>query len=196
MFQFESGFIPRTSSFYRSPKKLSVMTHDEKYVASRAIHARAREMRGSFLNQVACIEQKMATLFLDYFCRDCPDKRKLFFDGILTASFFGLRAKKTILVRILKQDYPRYWEREKQNFKAFDDVTDFRNRLAHCILDVSEDALARPVADGVAFLDRDDCTPITDRDFNDYEVKANMLHSCLLDIERLLPYKETPLNPQ
>jgi hypothetical protein len=86
-----------------------------------------------------------------------------------------------------------YWEREKDHFKAFDEVADFRNRLAHCTLDVSNDALTRPVADGVAFVDRDDCTPITDRDFNDFEVKANMIYSCLHDIERLLPYKEVPL---
>ena len=168
------------------------MTHDEKHIASRAIHVRAREMRGSFLNTVACIERKIATLLLDYFCRDCPQKRKLFFDGIVTAPFFGLRAKKTMLTRILKQDYPRYWEREKDHFKAFDEVADFRNRLAHCTLDVSDDALTRPVADGVAFVDRDDCTPITDRDFNDFEVKANRIYSCVHDIERLLPYKEVP----
>ncbi len=169
------------------------MSYDEKYVAARAIHARAREMRGSFLNLVACIEKRMANLLTEYFCRDCPHKKKLFFDGIVTASFFGLRAKRNILVRILKQDYPRYWDREQEHFKEFDDVANFRNRLAHCVLDVSEEALTRPIAEGVAFVDRDDCSPITERDFNNLEVKANMILGCLTDIERLLPYKEVPL---
>lgn len=168
------------------------MTYDEKYFAAKAIHARAREMRGGFLNLVACIERKLATLLTDYFCRDCPQKRKLFFDGIVTASSFGLRAKKTILVRILKQDYPSYWDREKEHFRAFDEVAEFRNRLAHCTLDVSDLALQRPKTDGIAFVDRDDCTPISDTDFNEYEVKANMIFTCLSEIEQMLPYKETP----
>jgi len=147
-------------------------------------------MRGGFLNQVAVIEHKMATILTEYFCRECPDKQKLFFDHIITKASFGLRAKKTILFKIIRQDYPGYWEREQHIRKDFDDVADFRNRLAHCIVDFSEDAFSRPLDDGVAFVDRDDCTPITNRVYNDFEVKANMIHSCLNDIERLLSFKE------
>lgn len=190
--------MDQTEISMKQQQTIGQMTTQEKHSAARVIHARAKEMRGSFLNQVACIERKMATILTAYFCRDCPQKRKLFFDGIVTASFFGLRAKKSILVRIMKQDYPGYWDREEEAFKAFnafDDVADFRNRLAHCTLDVSEVALKRPVDDGISFINRDDCSPITDRDFNDFEVKANMIYSCLHDIERLLPYKEVPLTP-
>jgi hypothetical protein len=170
------------------------MTNTEKRIAAQAVHSRAREMRGTFLNTVACIEKRIANLLTDYFCRDCPKKKKLFFDQIVSKSFFGLRVKRDILARILKEDYPRYWMENQEHLnRAFCEVADFRNRLAHCVVDVSDEALARPIGEGVAFVDRDDCTPITDRDFNDFEVKANMILGCLNDIERLLPYKEIPI---
>ena len=126
------------------------MTEDEKYHAMRNIHARARDMRGGFLNRVAVIEHRMANILTDYFCRDCPDKQKLFFEHIATSGSFGLRAKKRILYRIIKQDYPRYWEREQEHLKEFDQVADFRNRLAHCVIDVSDEVISRPLDEGIA----------------------------------------------
>jgi hypothetical protein len=172
------------------------MDHKEKRKVASEMHARAREMRGSFLNQIACIERDIALLLTDYFCTSCTDKRRLFFDHIVTKGFFGLRRKRDVLFRIVKNDYPRYWENNREHLTCFDEVADFRNKLAHCILDMSDDALERPIEEGIAFIDRDGSEPITETDFNNMEVKANMISSCLEDIKRLLPYKEKPKTQQ
>lgn len=168
------------------------MTEDEKRLAVGKIHERARYMRGRFLNHVAVIERDIALILTDYFCTSCASKRQIFFDNIVTKGFFGLRSKRDVLYRILKQHYPRYWEDNQKQLKAFDEIADFRNRLAHCVVDVSEEALSRPIEEGVAFIDRLDSDPITEDRFNSLEVMTNMLSSCLSDIRRLLPFKESP----
>lgn len=166
--------------------------HDKRQAASR-IHARAREMRGGFLNHIACIERDMAQIITDYFCTPCKEKRAIFFDHIVTKGFFGLRKKRDVLYRIIKNDYPRYWKENNEYLKRFDEIADFRNKLAHSVLDVSVEVLARPIEKGISFVDRDGAEPITELEFEDMQVKADMLSTCLAEIKRLLPYKEQPL---
>jgi hypothetical protein len=169
------------------------MDRNEKIKAASIIHAQAREMRGRFLNRIAVIERDIALLLTEYFCTSCKDKRKIFFDHIVSKGFFSLRKKKEVLYRIVKNDYPRYWDKKKEYLKDFDEIADFRNKLAHCVLDVSDEALQRPIEEGISFIDRDECDPITKRDFEEMEVKANMISGCLSEIKMLLPLKEQPL---
>ena len=100
-----------------------------------------------------------------------------------------LEIKKNILIKILKEDYKPYWEENKKTLQYIDKIIEFRNKLAHSEIDFSDDALKRPIEDGIAFVEWDNAKPITDRDFNDWEVAVNMFSSCLNDVERLLPYK-------
>ena len=84
------------------------MTHDspEKFRAAERLHARAREFRGRFLNSVAVIEHDIAKLLTDYFCRDDPAKQELFFERI--ACRMSLEEKRSMLVAIVREDYPGY----------------------------------------------------------------------------------------
>jgi len=164
----------------------------ERIKAAQKIHERARYLRGRFLNSVACIERDIATILTDYFCTSDQEKRELFFNAIVTAHFFSLKAKKEVLMRIVKKDYPRYWDENNEVLKNLDDIMTFRNKLAHSVVDVSEAALARPIEDGIGFIDWEAGEPITDKQFQEWEVKANMVSSCLIDIKKLLPYKEKP----
>lgn len=61
------------------------------------------------------------------------------------------------------------------------------------MIDVSDEALARPIEEGVGFIQWGKDRPITDSEFEDWEVRANMVSSTLSDIKRLLPYKEKPI---
>ena len=74
--------------------------------------------------------------------------------------------------------------------KNLDGIMSFRNKLAHSVVDVSDSALARPLEKGVGFVDWNAGDPITDEQFQEWEVKTNMGHSCLIDVKRLLPCKE------
>ncbi|MBP9854379.1 MAG: hypothetical protein KBD53_05890 [Candidatus Omnitrophica bacterium] len=169
------------------------MTEDQRIKAAQLIHENARQYRGSFLNLIACIEHDIAHLLTDYFCTICPDKRRIFYEEIVTEEFFSLYRKKNVLIKIVKVDYPRYWNDKKDFLKTFDKVLEFRNKLAHSVVDVSEKALSRPIEEGIGFKDWDNGTPITSAEFNDWEVKAKMIYSCLNDIKRLLPFKEKPI---
>ena len=154
--------------------------------AAKKIHEKARYYRGRFLNSVAVIDHKASMIITKYFCKTNESIQELFFTKIVTAQFFSLRRKKDIAVEIVKILLPDYWERNKEHFKKLEEIIDFRNKLAHSIIDVSDEALRRPVSEGIGFIEWKNGEAITDRTFNDWEVKANMVFGCFSEIERLL----------
>lgn len=169
------------------------MEQQEMIRAAQLIHEKARYYRGRFLNSVACIEHDIAHILTDYFCTSDPGKRKIFYDDVVTRSFFSLNRKKDILMQIVQTDYPHYWAENQKVLSAFQEILEFRNKLAHSLVDVSEEALSRPIGKGIGFTDWKDGRPITEEEFNGWDVKANMIYSCLKDIKRLLPFKQ--INP-
>lgn len=168
---------------------------DEEYLAKRRasekLHERARYLRGRFLNSVAVIERDIASIITEYFCTTDEAKQELFFSKV--AEKLSLQKKKEILVAIVKKDYPRYWEENKCFLDSLQQIQEFRNKLAHSVLDVSEEALARPLEEGVGFVQWKKGEPVTDQEFEEWEVKAKMLSSTLADIKRLLPFKQKPV---
>jgi len=138
------------------------------------------------------IERDIARILTDYFCTSDVSKQELFFRHVVTSPAFTLRAKKDVLIRIVKQDYPRYWDSHSDVLRNLDDIMAFRNRLAHSVVDVSETALARPLESGVGFVDWNQGEPITDEQFQEWDAKAGMVITCLVEIKRLLPFKERP----
>jgi hypothetical protein len=162
-----------------------------KVAAAKRLHEKARYLRGRFLNSVAVIERDIAVILTGYFCTEDEEKRILFFTKV--AEKLSLQRKKEIRVDIVKNDYPRYWEEHKQFFMDLQNIQELRNKLAHSIVDVSDEALSRPIYEGVGFVQWEKGEPITDAEFEDWEVRANMLVSTLSDIKRLLPLKEKPI---
>jgi hypothetical protein len=160
-------------------------------IACEKLHEKARNLRGSFLNSVAVIEREIAVILTEYFCTTDECKRDIFYRKV--AERLSLQKKKEILVEIVKSDYPRYWEENKQFLNDLQKIQEFRNKLAHSILDVSESALSRPIEEGIGFIQWNSGEPITDSEFDEWEVRANMVSSTLTDIKRLLPYKEKPI---
>jgi hypothetical protein len=71
-------------------------------------------------------------------------------------------------------------------------LQEFRNKLAHSVVDVSDTALARPFELGVGFVQWKAGEPITEKEFDDWVVRANMVLGTLDEIKMLLPYKERP----
>ena len=162
----------------------------KKHIAAKKIHEKARCLRGRFLNSVAVIERDIALILTEYFCTEDENKRNLFFNKV--AGRFSLNAKKEVLIDMVKNDYPRYWQEHKQFLTDLQHIQEFRNKLAHSVVDVSDEALCRPVEKGVGFVQWKQGEPVTDEEFEDWEVRANTVHSVLTDIKRLLPYKEKP----
>lgn len=165
--------------------------NQKKIAAAKKLHEKARYLRGRFLNYVAVIERDIAVILTEYFCAEDETKRKLFFEKV--AEKLSLQNKKEMLIDIVKNDYPEYWEENKETLNNLRIIQEFRNKLAHSVLDVSDEALLRPIEEGVGFVQWKKGKPITDKEFEDLEVKASMVSSTLSDIKQLLPFKEKPI---
>lgn len=139
---------------------------------------------------MAAIERNIALILTNYFCRDDSSKQAIFFDGI--ASAMSLNAKRSVLIKIVKRDYPRYWDEHSQFHMDLQRLQEFRNKLAHSVVDVSDAALARPLEFGVGFVQWKAGEPITEQELDDWVVRANMVLSTLDEIKTLLPFKERP----
>lgn len=166
------------------------MNYEEKVSAAKSLHEKARHLRGRFLNSMAVIEHNLAVLFTEHFCRDDEEKKKIFFEGVMKP--MSLDRKKKLLVKIVKADYPIYWNEHNDILKKIDDLQEFRNALAHSIVDVSDEALERPLEEGVGFVQWRSGVPVTEEVFQSYEVIANMVSGAIRDIKHMLPYKELP----
>ena len=80
--------------------------YDEKVIACKKLHNKARYMRGRFLNSVAVIEHELTVILTEYFCTFDERKRELFFSKV--AGKLTLEKKKVILTQIMQSDYPTY----------------------------------------------------------------------------------------
>ena len=165
--------------------------YNNKVAAAKALHEKARYLRGRFLNYVAVIERDIAVILTKYFCTEDEPKRELFFEKV--AEKLSLQNKKEIFIEIVKNDYPGYWEENKEILKSLQIIQEFRNKLAHSVVDVSDEALLRPIEEGVGFVQWRKGQPITDQEFEDLEIKASMVSTTLKDIMQLLPFKEGPV---
>ena len=116
---------------------------EAKIAAAKKLHEKARYLRGRFMNYVAVIERDIAVILTEYFCTEDENKRELFFEKV--ARKLTLHSKKEILLDIIKNDYPRYWEENKEILTDLQNIQEFRHKLAHSIIDVSHDALLRPM---------------------------------------------------
>lgn len=161
---------------------------EDRFKSAGRIHARAREFRGRFLNILAVIERDIALLLTGYFCTEDPLKQELFFDRV--ACHMSLEQKRKLLVEIVEQDYPRYWDNNRKLLQDIQKLQELRNKLAHSIVDVSDQALDRPFEQGIGFVQWKGGTPITEQEFDEWCARANTVASALGDIKRLLPFKE------
>ncbi len=160
---------------------------DQREVAAK-LHEKARYMRGRFLNLVAVIERDIAIILTEYFCTEDENKRELFFEKVTEK--LSLQKKKAVLIDIVKSDYPLFWNENKEILNQIEKIQTFRNKLAHSVIDVSDEALQRPTNEGVGFVQWNKGKPISEIEFENMEVCANMITSTLTDIKRQLPFKE------
>lgn len=136
---------------------------------------------------MAVIERDMALMITEFFCQDDEYKQQIFFERI--AEKLSFERKKEILFEVLKTGYADWWEKYKDLRSELSVVQEFRNKLAHSTIDVSEEALARPLEDGIGFIQWKKGEAITELVFDDLVVKANMASSALTEIKQLLSFR-------
>jgi hypothetical protein len=141
------------------------MDKDDRFMAAHGLHARAERYRGEFLNLVAVIERTLGELLTEYFCTSDPSKQRLFLTRI--AARMSLEEKRTLLLTILQADYPTMAAEQVVCLKDLAHIQNFRNKLAHSVVDVSEEALKRDPGEGVGFVQWQEGAPIDDVEFHE-----------------------------
>ena len=146
-------------------------------------------MRGTLLNTVAVLDAQIAEIISHYFC-NVEHRRALFMSDIATAQFFSLRMKEAVLKKIVKLECGFYLERNPGLFKEFEAIRNFRNDLAHAIIDVSEEALIRGPTESIGFVSfkdgKEHTRRVTPAEADSYNARAGMLLGNLKEIALIL----------
>ncbi len=167
------------------------MNYDEKVKAAQEIHEKAKQFRGHFINSVAVIEQEIALILTEYYSRtDVPEEYKKVLRDARKCKFQKLDKNTNALLKIIKNYYLNYWDRYCCILEDIDKIRVFRNKIAHSPVDISEDALNRPIQEGVGFIEWNKGKPLSEADFQDWNARTNMIVGTLRDIKRVLPFKE------
>ncbi|WP_085904468.1 hypothetical protein [Kiloniella majae] len=134
------------------------------------VHEKAREIRGTYLNYVSVIEAYLYEIITNYFCKDGEFRKELFSERILER--MSLEQKKVIMQKIMMKNFPTQWSNRKEVFSKIERVQKIRNKLAHSTVDVSEEALSRPINLGVGFDLYENAKPIDDKTFEEMKADA------------------------
>lgn len=162
------------------------MVTEEQKAAAQELHRKAQYYRGRFLNNVAVIEDQITAILRAYLKMKDRAIRTTRFNESST-----LHHKEILLVAIVKEEWPRFYEENEETLGSLPTIRAFRNALAHSKLDVSPEALKRSIDEGVGFLQWNRGKPVTDEEFDDYEMRVNMILASLNGIEQLISFKQS-----
>jgi hypothetical protein len=95
-------------------------------------------VRGRFLNQAVFIEMLLAEIICHHFCPD-KQRRFQFFDSIVSNMTFNTRVD--VFSIILKSFYSDIEREYPDIVKQINDIRNFRNIVAHALLDTSSEFL-------------------------------------------------------
>jgi hypothetical protein len=164
---------------------------NERIRQAQRLHEAVRQLRGRLLNSVAVIDISISRLLASYFCQD-ENKRHLAFSDVFTAYSMRLHSKAELLEKIVRNEFPWYLDREPDVFRSLRELREFRNTLAHATVDVSDEALAKGAEREIGFVYYRDgerrVRQVTPEMANDFNVKASMVHTSLIELGRLFGF--------
>lgn len=113
-----------------------------------ALYQKDNSLRGAYLVQAIVIEGIIGDIIALSLCPN-EDSRSLFTSLILNYREFTFDGKLKILKRLMESKYPTIFDKHKDIFEKIDKVRQFRNKLAHCMLDTSDEFLAKNYTDRI-----------------------------------------------
>lgn len=145
----------------------------------------ATRIRAPFLEQAIVIDRLIADIISQHFCPD-EEKRTLFFSLITNGITLSFHASINVFEKLLKLCYPDLYE--KHLFKKLDTIRNFRNRIAHSMLDTSEEFLAKGYTDRIRLVVHMDGKQkhqtITNKDINERLGKCTEVILALVNIQK------------
>ena len=115
------------------------------------VFEQAKNVRGLFLEQAIFIENLIGDIIAGHFCPE-ENRRRLLFSLIINDRNFTFSSKIKILKQLLKLRYPELGEKYPEVIKELKKVMEFRNKVAHRMLDSSEQFLAKKLTDRIQLV--------------------------------------------
>jgi hypothetical protein len=114
-------------------------------------------MRGYFLNRITVIEKHMEMFIANYFCKT-EDQEIELVDWLLGDLLVSFEGKRVVFMKIIEKHYNESFKKDSNTITKLRDVQSTRNKFAHRILNVSDEAIVRFKKDGtvglVQFVDK------------------------------------------
>jgi hypothetical protein len=108
----------------------------------------AAQVRGPFLEQAIFIERIIDDIVSNHFCLD-ENRRNLFFSLVMPEIIFSKKIE--ILKQLLNSCYPDLGKKHPKLIKDLDNIRDFRNEIAHAMLDTSDEFMSKKCLDRIQF---------------------------------------------
>ncbi|GAH13880.1 unnamed protein product, partial [marine sediment metagenome] len=109
----------------------------------------SKEIRGRFLDQAIPIEMLIDDIISWHFCPE-DTRQSLFFSLVSPKLTFSNKIK--ILETILQIYYPDLVKKHQNLIKEINKIRDFRNRIAHSLLDASDEFLEKGYNDRIRLV--------------------------------------------
>ena len=120
----------------------------EKFERLEKLHKLSQSIRGAFLDQAIAVEMLCSDIIAQHFCPEV-EKRYMFFSLVLSGGSLSFSSKTRIFRSIMKMCYPDLLEKFPELKVSLEKIRKFRNRIAHSMLDSSEEFLDRGYEDRI-----------------------------------------------
>ncbi len=97
--------------------------------------------RGTFLNRMTFIERVIELVIANHFCKQ--DKQIEFIDFLLGEKQISFDAKKSAFYQILGKHHEDYYKSRKAMFDLIDYVQPERNKIAHYMICLTDEAIEK-----------------------------------------------------
>jgi hypothetical protein len=155
------------------------MTYEEKIQSAARLHTYVTNWRGRLINSVSVIDLQLALVISKFFGKEIA--------AIQSKTF----SKKREMLRVIFQQDPLLeTDKDRNLINELKAIGSFRNILAHSVLDVSYEALAKSPKDGVGFISykggQKKINSVTEADFNDWNGRIGTVASLIGDTMRIM----------
>lgn len=156
-------------------------------VALGKVHALATRIRGDFMGQAIAIDILIADILANYFTPN-NERRMLLQSEVLSTSTFSKNIN--VLKAVVKHSFASFNKSNPEVLSDLDELRMFRNKLAHALLDLSDEWMAQGHTDRIRLLSFNKGKPvhsiITIADSNKALGKASVILFGLVKLQEMV----------
>ena len=147
-----------------------------------ALHEKDNLLRGRYLIQAIAIEMIIGDIIALSLCPN-EDSRSLFTSLILNYREFTFGGKTQILKKLMESKHPTIVNKHTEIFGQINKVIQLRNKLAHCMLDASDEFLAKNYTDRIQLRYYDRKGHMQTKEITDTEIREKLRNCTVLMIK-------------